>query len=221
MRAITKGREPASLTAYRKAPDSYYGGYPAKDELRHSLVTEQRGLCCYCMRRIRPDRNLPEQDLMKIEHWRSQSHYPSEQLDYQNLLGACPGGHRKTPRLQHCDTRKGDSGLKWNPANPTHHVETRIRYDPDGAIRSDETDFDNQIDDVLNLNLPLIKNNRKGVLDALDQWWRHEKAQGRGSALREKLVLKRDQYVGGDGELPPYCQVAVWWLDKRLTKKAA
>ena len=219
MRAITKGREPTSLTAYRKAPDSYYDGYPAKDELRHSLVTEQRGLCCYCMRRIRPDRNLPEQDLMKIEHWRSQSHYPSEQLDYQNLLGACPGGHGKPPRLQHCDTRKGDSDLKWNPANPAHHIETRIWYEPNGSIHSDEADFDNQLDDVLNLNLPLLKNNRKGVIDALDEWWRREKGLVRGSAPRKKLIIRRDRYVDGDGELPPYWQVAVWWIDQKLARK--
>ena len=221
MRAITKGREPTSLTAYRKAPDSYYDGYPAKDELRHSLVTEQRGLCCYCMRRIRPDRNLPEQDLMKIEHWRSQSHYPSEQLDYQNLLGACPGGHGESPRLQHCDTRKGYSDIKWNPANPAHHIETRIRYEGDGSIRSDDADFDSQINDVLNLNLPLLKNHRKLLLDGVLHWFRFKRARIRGPVPRDDLVRKRDQYVGGDGELPPYCQVAVWWLDKRLAKKAA
>jgi len=57
VRAITKRQEPASLTAYRKTPDSDYGGYPVKDELRRSLVTEQRGLCCYCMSRIRPERD--------------------------------------------------------------------------------------------------------------------------------------------------------------------
>ena len=85
MRAITKGREPVSLTAHRQTPHSDYDNYPEKDDLRHALVTEQRGLCCYCMGRIRPERAR-----MKIEHWRCQKDHDGEQLNYRNLLGACP-----------------------------------------------------------------------------------------------------------------------------------
>ena len=221
MRAITKGREPASLTAYRKAPDSYYDGYPAKDELRHSLVTEQRGLCCYCMGRIRPERDQCGEYLMKIEHWQSQSRYPSKQLDYGNLLGSCAGGHRKPANEQHCDTRKGDSDLKWNPADPVHHVETRIWYEPNGSIHSDEADFDNQLDDVLNLNLPFLRNNRKGVRDAVLDWLQFKKGQIRGPVPRDVLIRKRDQCVGGDGELTPYCQVAVQLLEQKLARMVA
>ena len=32
--------------------------------------------------------------------------------------------------LQHCDTRKGGQGsLSGTPANPAHHIETRVRYE--------------------------------------------------------------------------------------------
>ena len=44
MRAITKGPEPASLTAHRQTPHGDYSNYEAKDDLRYALVTEQRGL---------------------------------------------------------------------------------------------------------------------------------------------------------------------------------
>ena len=87
MKAITKGPEPASLTAHRQTPHCDYDNYAPKNELRNALATEQRGLCCYCMGRIRP-----EPASMKIEHWRCQTHYSNEQLDYRNLLGACLGG---------------------------------------------------------------------------------------------------------------------------------
>ena len=106
MRPIVKRPEPVSLTAHRKKPYSDYDNYQAKDNLRQALVTEQQGLCCYCMGRIRP---VPAS--MKIEHWRCQKHYRGEQLKYRNLLGACLGGHGQPARLQHCDTRKGDSDL--------------------------------------------------------------------------------------------------------------
>lgn len=221
MRAITKNREPMSLTTHRKTPCSDYGYYPAKDELRNSLVTEQRGLCCYCMSRIRPERDRYGQYLMKIEHWQSQSRYPGRQLDYRNLLGACPGGHGKPEHKQHCDTRKGDRDLKWNPAEPAHHIETRIRYGSDGSIRSDDEEFDAQLNDVLNLNLPFLKNNRKGLLDAVLHWFRFKKERIRGPVPRDDLIRKRDQHVGGNGELAPYCQVAVWWLEQRLARMAA
>ena len=216
MRAITKSREPLSLTAHRKTLHSDYDNYQAKDELRHSLVTEQRGLCCYCMRRVRPVAAA-----MKIEHWKCQRHYRSDELKYRNLLGACLGGQGKPERLQHCDTRKGDSNVKWNPADPVHHIETRIRYELDGSIRSDEGEFDSQLNDVLNLNLPELKNSRKHLLDAVLHWWKREKARIGGPVSVDGLIRIRDQHVGGEGELSPYCQVVVWWLEQRLARRAA
>lgn len=213
MRTISKGNEPASLLAHRKTKHSNYHNYSEKDELRNALVTEQHGLCCYCMGRIRPD-----QGSMKIEHWRSLSHYPKEQLNYQNLLGACLGGDGKPARKQHCDTRKRDSNLKWNPAQPTHHIETRIRYESDGSIRSDEAVFDRQLNKVLNLNLAILKNNRKSLLDAVLEWWKHEKALFNGPVPRSRIDQKRNKYLNGSGDLLPYCQVVVWWLDKRLAR---
>ncbi len=211
MRTIVKGSEPPSLMAHRKKKYCDYDNYPNKDVLRHALVTQQRGLCCYCMGRIRNDPTT-----MKIEHWHCQSRYPGEALDYRNLLAACPGGQGKPRHLQHCDTRKSDQDLCWNPANPRHHIETRLRYEADGTIRSDEEEFDRQLNEVLNLNLPFLKNNRKSVLDAILTWWLHEKAKLRGPDPRVRFERERDRRTNGTGELEPYCQVAVWWLEQRI-----
>ena len=211
MRAIIKGPEPVSLTAHRKTPHSGYDNFDAKDDLRCALVAEQRGLCCYCMGRIRP-----EGAAMKIEHWRSRSHYPDQQLDYRNLLGACLGGHGRPANLQHCDTSKGDRKLELNPANPAHHIETRACYQSDGSVHANEAVFDGQLNDVLNLNLSVLKNNRKGVLDAVLDWWKLESARIGGPVPRDRFVRKRDQFVTGADELAPYCHVTVWWLEQRL-----
>lgn len=216
MRAITKGAEPPSLTAHRLTAHCDYGNYADRDALRHSLISEQRGICCYCMGRIH---NTPL--TMKIEHWRSQSRYPAEQISYRNLLGACPGGDGQPPHLQHCDTRKGDRDVRWNPADPAHHIETRLRYELDGSIRSDEAGFDTELEDVLNLNLPRLKNNRKGVLDAVLGWWRHEKQELHGPLPRARFARARELRTEGAGELEPFCQVAVWWLEQRLARMPA
>ena len=211
MRAITKGREPASLTAHRSTPLSDYGNYAAKDGLRQALVTEQRGLCCYCMNRIRP-----ETGSIKIEHWQCQARYPDEQLNYRNLLGACSGEQGQPARLQHCDTSKGDRDIRWNPADPAHRIETRVRYELDGSIRGDDADFDGQLNNVLNLNLAVLKNNRKRLLDAILDWWKCEKARIGGPVPRDRLARIRDKHVSENGDLAPYRQVTVWWLEQRL-----
>ena len=215
MRTITKSAEPASLTAHRKAPQSDYSNLnpAAKDDLRTSLVREQRGLCCYCMSRIHPDHQS-----MKIEHWQSQKHHPGKQLNYRNLLGACHGGHGQRASNQHCDTKKGDKALKWNPANPANRIENRVRFDPDGTIWADDAVFHHQLDDVLGLNVPKLRQNRESVIDSIVQWWTHIK-RTRNRSRRDRLVLqKRSQYVDGNGDLPEYCQVVVHWLDKRLAR---
>jgi uncharacterized protein (TIGR02646 family) len=214
MRAITKRAPPPSLTAHRQTAHCDYENYADKAALRHALVTEQRGICCYCMGRIH---NGPL--TMKIEHWRCQSRFPVEQLSYRNLLGACLGGDGQPSALQHCDSRKGDRDLRWNPADPTHHIETRLRYELDGSIRADDPDFNTEIEDVLNLNLLRLKNNRKGVLDAILAWWR--RAKERGPVPRARFERERNRCVGGAGELAPFCQAAAWWLEQRLARMSA
>lgn len=213
MRAITKGTEPGSLTAHRKTPHSDFSNYNAddKDELRNALVAEQRGLCCYCMCRIRPTRRD-----MKIEHWRSQRCYPAEQLRYENMLGACLGGQNGLRSEQHCDTRKGKKDLKWNPANREHRIEERIRFGMDGSIRAHDPEFNEQLNDVLGLNIAKLKRNRESVITAIADWWKRAR-RTRDRASRERLLLrKRAEHVEGNGDLQEYCQVVVHWLDKKL-----
>ena len=210
MRAIVKGLELQSLTEHRRTPHSDYDNYPGrdKDALRRALVAEQRGVCCYCMGRIRPEANA-----MKIEHWQCQARYPNRQLDYSNLLGVCRGGEGQPFGSQHCDTRKGDDDLRWNPAEPAHAIEAKVQYGTDGTIKSDDDAFDRQLNEVLNLNLAFLKNHRKAVLDAVLEWWRRH-----GPAPRRRIEREVRRYAPAHGQLTPYCQVAVWWLQRRLAR---
>lgn len=81
---IQKGKEPLSLTEYKKQPYAYYDGCN-KDDIRSSLLREQGYLCAYCMRRINKEH-------MKIEHWRPEKVLTEAQkLDYRNMLGVCEG----------------------------------------------------------------------------------------------------------------------------------
>ncbi len=227
MRAIVKGAEPKSLAEYRALQPrtlekKVYDKFGKKDELRVSLVTEQRGICCYCMQRIRPN-----QTSMKIEHWHAQNKHQQEQLTYGNMLGSCKGGEGSPPKEQHCDTRRGykdkkrgPKDLKWNPADLAHRIETRIRYDPDGAIRSDDLEFNEQLgEEALNLNLPLLKRQRREALDAATLWWKKTKGKLKDRPDDDLIRKKIEKHKGGTGKLNPFSQVAVWWLEDRLKKK--
>ncbi len=214
MRAITKGPEPRSLVEHRANTHSDYANYDDKDGLRAALVRDQRGLCCYCMNRVEPTGSG-----MKVEHWRCQSRHQALDLAYSNLLAACLGEQGLPPDKQHCDTRKGERDLKFNPADPNHRIEHRIRFEMDGSIGSSDTEFDAQLNDVLNLNLPLLKNRRRGVLTGILDWWKGEKARLRGPVPTEQLARERARRAGDRvGHLTPFDPVAVWWLDQRLAR---
>ena len=216
MRTITKRQEPRSLVEHRANAHSDYANYTDKDGLRAALVRDQRGLCCYCMNRVKATGTG-----MKIEHWQCQSHNAHLELSYTNLLAACLGGHGQPQVLQHCDTRKGEQDLKFNPANAAHRIEQRIRFELDGTIASSDSEFDMQLNDVLNLNLPLLKNRRKGVLTAILDWWKGEKSRLEGPVPLEQLARERARRAGDEaGHLMPFDPVAIWWLDQRLARSA-
>jgi uncharacterized protein (TIGR02646 family) len=210
MRAITKNNEPASLTQHRCQPHADYPNYANKDSLRQSLVAEQRGLCCYCLSRIRPVASE-----MKIEHWHCQDNYPAEQLVYANLLGACLGNQGQSPERQHCDTRKANNDLSRNPANPAHQVGQFIHFEGDGTVTSNDPAFDTELNSVLNLNVSFLRNNRKAVLDAFKTTLIKRNNLARPTLERWLRDWNGESHAG---ELEPFCQVVVYWLRKRLSR---
>lgn len=201
---INKGAEPNSLTYHRAQAHSDYDNYAQKDDLRAALVGEQKGLCCYCTGRVRA-----ESTAMKIEHWQSQASYPQQQLVYANLLGACLGGDGRPPTNQHCDTKKANRDLKWNPADTAHAIETRLKYLVDGTILSPDEDFNTQLNGTLGLNFSYLKNSRKAVLDSVLQWWRST------PDARQKVQQQISHRVNA-AEYQPFSPVAIWFLRQKL-----
>jgi uncharacterized protein (TIGR02646 family) len=207
---IVKAGEPQSLASHRAQLHSDYTNYQQKDELRVSLVSEQKGLGCYCTGRIRANVSA-----MKVEHWRGQAAYPQLQLTYGNLLGACLGDEGQPATDQYCDTKKANRNLKWNPSNVAHAIESRLRYLADGTVESFDSEFNNQLNTVLGLNLAYLKNSRKAVLDSVLAWWRNTQN------ARQKLQPQIDRRLGQFGDLEPYSPVAVWFLRQKLGVAAA
>lgn len=213
MRNIAKGAEPQSLAAHCARIHSTYNNYREMQDLRESLVREQRGLCCYCLCRI-----VPRELEMKVEHWRSQRRYPDEQLTYTNLLGACKGGEKPNPSDErdidrHCDTFKADKDLSLNPA--VDDVESMISYLKDGRIRSSNNVFNEELTSVLNLNSFAMVNQRKAVVNSFLRLL----PKRQNLARQEWEEVARDwNGEGHDNQLREYCSVVVFWIRKYMLR---
>jgi uncharacterized protein (TIGR02646 family) len=210
MRRIVKGQEPGTLTTHRQTEHADYANYQDKETLRRFLVAEQRGLCCYCLSRIRP-----ETGRMKVEHFRSQTEYPAEQLVYRNLLGTCMGNEGQPRSDQHCDTRKGEDGLSRNPADPARPIENFVRFEGDGRIVSTDPEFDRELNEVLNLNVAILKNSRKAALDGFIMSFARRAEFQRPTLERWLADWNGESH---SNPLRPYCQAVIYWLRKRLAR---
>ena len=209
MKWIVKGKEPQSLLEHRLKPFTNYGNYSKKDELRVSLLTEKGHICCYCMQRISDYR-------MKIEHWKSQDDYPNLQVDYNNLLGACKGNEGSPKHLQHCDTKKSNTEITINPIDTIKNCEDFIKYRGNGEIYSGDEAINYELDEVLNLNIQTLANNRREVLYLVIQKLTKERLKGNWTAaiLTQKIndwSKKKEDY-----KYNPYCQIVIYHLKKKL-----
>lgn len=209
MRNIRKNQAPQSLLAYKRTPGADYEGLgrlPAKSHVKESLLDEQGHLCCYCMRRIQLTN-------MKVEHWKSQKSDPGLQLDYGNMLAACMGNQGAAPEEETCDTRKADSVILFNPANPTHNVESRIAYTGTGRIFAPGDDlFDEQLNEVLNLNEAHLVDNRSDVVEAVHELLDFK--AGRRNKRQIQRFLQNVQTRDQNGRFKEYLGVAVYFLNK-------
>lgn len=131
-----------------------------KSKLKEILIKEQGGICAYCMVGIDLEKST-------IEHYIPRNGINGNQslsLDYNNMLAVCSSSRGENKANQHCDVSKGDRLLKIDPRNEQHIAQ--IGYKSDGEIYSDVPDFDNDLNNVLQLNLTILKNNRKSALNA-------------------------------------------------------
>ena len=74
---------------------------PTKQSLKQYLINEQKGLCCYCCKKL-------IRKYSHIEHIKPQSIFKDEDLDYNNMVVSCNGikdknencGHKKALQNQ-------------------------------------------------------------------------------------------------------------------------
>ncbi|EJQ92884.1 retron system putative HNH endonuclease [Bacillus cereus] len=209
MKHIVKGSAPGSLVYHKKQLLATYDNYREKDDVRISLLNEQGFICCYCMSRI-------EKENMKIEHWLPQSKHEDSTLDYKIMFGVCQGFQKSPFHRQCCDSHRKNDKLTINPTNRAM-VDT-IKYSGGGEISSENAVLDKDLNETLNLNTELLKENRKATLQAVIKFIGNRDAWSEAGIKRAiKFYSSKDER----GAYVPYCQVALYFLQKRLSRQLA
>ena len=225
MKKINKGKEPKSLTAYRSTisqqnlkDSNIYEDFKEKTKeecqenkaynLRKQLLQEQGYICCYCMGRIGCNNS-------KIEHFKSQTKNRESQIDYQNLFIACKGGEGLKAKVQCCDTKKAEKDLEH--IDLLSSIEQNVFYIKGAkniAIKSNDKNIDKEINDVLNLNVMVLEQNRKEVYDRV---MKNLKSRGFTIANIKKTL---NYYKSKHNEkFEPYCEMIIYFLTKKLKSK--
>lgn len=120
-----------------------------KNDVKAVLIHEQRGICAYCMRRIRMDSHS------RVEHFVPLSVDKEKAIDYNNMFGVCDGGEKVVGQQGHilcCDAYKKETEISTSPLNKVQM--SKIAYKPDGTIHTVPKDaaMEKDINETLLLN---------------------------------------------------------------------
>jgi uncharacterized protein (TIGR02646 family) len=209
MLLIKKGKEPNSLTEYKRQSNAYYDGCN-KSDIKKALLKEQGYLCAYCMKRI------SETD-MTIEHYNTQSNISEkEALNYNNMLGVCLGNRGEGQKNFTCDAHRGNDSMKINPFLKSSI--DLIGYKDDGKIYSTDIEINKDLDKTLNLNCEqvLLIANRNRALEALKKYLSNLKSKGTWKKEFLEKIKKKYECTDKDGKLEAYSGIVLYYLNKRI-----
>ena len=97
---------------------------------------------------------------------------------------------------------------------------SKIRYEADGRITSDDKNLEEDLNVTLNLNYDgdsvYLKQNRRAVLTACKEKLKRMKAKGQWNKTLLKKILKEYEEPNEQGQLREYSGIAIWYLKKRI-----
>lgn len=231
MKLIKKSKEPNNLQQHRGIAGSTYQSYSSDEGLgdieppkglRGLLLADQGFICAYCMKRI-PHKFVEKQikkDDFKIEHYINQKSRESieNKLDitFSNILACCMGNEGRKENFQTCDTRKGKDILTITPLNESH-IRT-LKYAPDGSIVSTDSNFEIEINKILNLNEDTLKKQREAIYLFIDKVVKKKFATPNFTRVQKNYYL--DSQISWwnskrEGKFSEFCMVAIIYLESR------
>lgn len=206
---IDKTLAPNSLVEFQRDSYSSFDTLPSevKSELRISLLKEQGYICAYCMKRIE------DSSQVKIEHYIPRNR--ENELDYTNLLAVCTGNEGSKREVETCDTRKKNTLLNIDPQKESD-IQT-ISYTSLGKIKSSNPNFQEDLDNTLNLNYDkgYLISNRKTTLEVLQKKL-HQTFKRLSPQDVEKIYVRYLNEKKSGGKYTEYVGILLWYLKKRI-----
>jgi uncharacterized protein (TIGR02646 family) len=204
-----------------------FSGFGDKDNetgetkpLKKAIAKEQGYICCYCMRRIYPEKDFRvSPNEMTVEHYVAQAWHPDSpydpdfhrlhELDYGNLLGSCKGDGRD------CSEIRGNRPLTIDPRK--EECEALVRFKKNGEAKSTDSRIEKEINEVLMLNTKRLVLNRKAVID---QARRNLPKKNSNQPLRKSSIASaiNDWLRLENGQYREYCMAAVHYLQSKMQK---
>ena len=232
MKYINKNikNEPETLRIYRETtPNASYNGFVDTDKLlKNALLEEQGYICAYCMKRISLDLNEYIKPKIEVEHYKSQENFPEEDLNYKNMLGVCNGN---SGGLKHCDKSRDyikngkTHSLELKRLNPIlkKNSEDLITYTPHAEVisKSNNSDIEDDINKILNLNNEELIQYRKYALDKARKQFKENYPKKQNKTWNIKMFNKEiEKYkTMQDGKYQPFCQFIIWHFEQLKKRK--
>ena len=208
IKIIKKGSEPSIFPKLRSEYGNYDNIGDQKSLLKEILISEQNYRCVYCMRKI-------NMNTSSIEHYvprHGDNGDISKSLDYRNLFAVCKITEGRPYKKQTCDVRKGDSLLHISPLNETHI--SSIEYKRNGEMYSNNNDFNDDINNTLNLNeMTLVQSRFEAYRSLLDIMNTKKKNNWSKKFIEQTL----NKFLDKD-DRQPYIGFIIYNLKKRLSK---
>lgn len=140
MKTVVKSQEPDSFTSWKNLEnDDWKPSWdnfqnPQKAELLERLISDQKGICCYCECRISVENS-------HIEHLVPRSASVDLRLEFHNLVASCLKETEKGQPLT-CGKARGD----WNEVGYLSPCEPKAReeviYNMDGKVSAKSRDHE-------------------------------------------------------------------------------
>lgn len=184
-----------------------------KDEIKQVLLEEQGYKCAYCMSKISMSNST-------IEHYIPRNGTNGDMslsLDYRNMFAVCDTTRGCPKDEQTCDVKKGDRLLHIDP-RLQEHIDT-IYYDRLGYIRSSFSsgadNFDDDLNEILNLNSRQLLNNRVKAWNNLMQLMNRKKAKTWTADFIRKYIEK----LSGADDRTAYSGFLIYLLKRKVLQR--
>ena len=206
---IKKGQPPDSFNDWKRTNrhrefDALKGH--VKTNLKNSLISEQKGLCCYCCAKIgREDSHIEHIKPKSNRKWRSL------RFSFNNLLASCNGFDENGFTCGHNKKEWYDEELFVSPLNVD--CESRFTYSLDWKIMAASADDKGAAETIsqLCINSYELIAARKTVIDLILE----------DNSIHADLEAELEWYNSpdDDGCLAPFCNVIVFTLEYLISTK--